>query len=255
MRAMFCFNITRVSTIDQDFQLGYPCLLYGIFRMNPKNLKYPFRWKDRKPYLSDKVFYVPDYYTAHGEWPFPGWEELFGNTNPVAIEYCSGNGLWIIDKARQFPEKNWVAVEWQFERARKIWSKMKNEDLTNMLIVAGEAVTLTREYIPKESVGSVYVNFPDPWPKEKHAKNRLFQAPFIDQLARILKPQGTVIVATDDEVYSTQIGEKLGQNLLFQSKFKTPGYVTDWPDYGESYFEALWKSQGKTIHYFQFERL
>ncbi len=223
--------------------------------MTPKDLKYPFRWKDRQPYLSDKVFYVPDYYTAHREWQLPSWEELFGNRHPVNIEYCSGNGLWITHKAKQFPEKNWVAVEWQFARARKIWSKMKNDNLNNMLVVAGEAITFTREYVLSKSIESVYVNFPDPWPKDKHAKNRLFQELFIDQLARVLKPQGTVTVATDDDVYSLQIAEKMRQNLSFQSKFEEPYYINNWPDYGESYFEALWKSQGKTINYFQFEHL
>ena len=223
--------------------------------MNPKNLKYPFSWKDRKPYLDDKVLYIPDYYTAHQEWTFPGWQSLFGNANPVHIEYCSGNGLWIINKAKEFPEKNWVAVEWQFERARKIWSKMKNEGLSNLLIVAGEAVTFTKEYLPSHEIAEAYVNFPDPWPKERHAKNRLFQELFISQLARILCPQGKLIVATDDHDYSIQISEKVRENISFSSKFDMPYYVTEWPGYGDSYFDHLWRSQGKKIHYFQFERL
>lgn len=223
--------------------------------MKPKNLKYPFRWKDRHTYFADKVLYVPDYYTAYGEWIFPGWNVLFENSNPVNIEYCSGNGVWIIDKARQFPNENWVAVEWRFERARKIWSKMKNEHLSNLLIVAGEALTFTREYIPNHSIQGVYVNFPDPWPKERHAKNRLFQAPFIDQLSRVLQPAGKIIVATDDEAYSIQIGETITQNHSFTSNFAHPYYITEWPGYGDSYFDALWRSQGKNIHYFQFERV
>jgi tRNA (guanine-N7-)-methyltransferase len=223
--------------------------------LSPKNLKYPFRWKDRRPYFADKVLYVPDYYPNHGEWRFPGWEALFGNAGPVNVEYCSGNGLWIVNKAREFPEKNWVAVEWQFERARKIWSKMKNDNLSNLLIVAGEALTFTQEYIPGGELDEVYVNFPDPWPKERHAKNRLFQEVFIDQLARVLKPQGTLTIATDDVTYSAQIGEKMCQSLFFSARFKAPHYITEWPGYGDSYFDNLWRSQGKTIHYFQFERL
>ena len=223
--------------------------------MKPKNLKYPFRWKDRRTFFADKVLYVPDYYTAYGEWTFPGWDVLFENKNPVHIEYCSGNGAWIIEKAKEFPGKNWVAVEWQFERARKIWSKMKNENLSNMLIIAGEALTFTREYIPPSSVSEVYVNFPDPWPKERHAKHRLFQEAFIGELARILQTTGKIIVATDDPDYSKQIGEKITENLSFTPKFAHPYYITEWPGYGGSYFDSLWRAQGKNIHYFQFERL
>ena len=98
---------------------------------NPRMLKWPFSWEDRKPMLHNRVLFVPRRYSEHDKWPFPGWEDtsLFGNTNKVCVEYCSGNGAWIVDKAKQNPSINWVAVERKFDRVRKIWSKTNNMQL------------------------------------------------------------------------------------------------------------------------------
>jgi tRNA (guanine-N7-)-methyltransferase len=221
--------------------------------MKPKHLKFPYRWAERRPLLSDQVLFVPDHYQEHQAWPFPGWEAIFGNAHPVVIEYCAGNGAWIIEKAKQSPECNWVAVEWRFDRVQKIWSKIKNLGLTNLLVVCGEALTFTREYLPEQSVHQAYINFPDPWPKHKHAKNRLFQSPFIAQLGRVVA--GSVIAVTDDPPYADQICTEMLKNPVWKAKFVEPHYVTEWPDYGASFFDTLWREKGKTIRYFQFEHL
>jgi len=221
--------------------------------MRPKDLKSPYRWEERRPLLGDRVFFIPDYYDKHREFDFPEWKTVFGNENPVIIEYCTGNGTWIAEKAKD-QTKNWVAVEWRFERVRKIWSKLKNLNLANLFVISGEAQAFTREYLQDSCVDGVYVNFPDPWPKDKHAKNRLFQQPFIQELARIVKPGGTVIVATDDPPYSEQICKEMVAHPAWESVFPAPCYVTQWKDYGASYFDALWRGKGKEIRYFQFRR-
>jgi tRNA (guanine-N7-)-methyltransferase len=222
--------------------------------MKPKNLKAPYTWEERRPLLQDGVLHVPDYYERHEEFSFPGWPAIFGNDKPVVIEYCTGNGTWLAEKAKD-TSKNWVAVEWRFERVRKIWSKTKNYNLSNLFIISGEAQVFARKYLPDASVDEVYVNFPDPWPKEKHAKNRLFQQPFIAELARTIKQNGTVTVATDDPCYSEQIFKEMLAQGSWQSVFGDPGYKTEWERYGESYFDTLWREKGKTIRYFQFRRL
>jgi tRNA (guanine-N7-)-methyltransferase len=217
--------------------------------MKPTHLRFPFKWEDRQTFFSDQVLFIPDYYIDHKNWQFPGWSKLFGNDKPVIIEYCAGNGTWIVEKAKN-SAFNWVAVEWRFDRVQKIWSKTKNLQIPNLLIVCGEALTFTKEYLPSQSVHQAYINFPDPWPKLKHAKNRLFQQQFIDQLARVV--QKNVIIATDDPPYSDQIIEEMLKHPAWISHFAPPYYITDWPGYGESFFDSLWREKGKFIHYLQF---
>lgn len=220
----------------------------------PKDLSRPFSWEERCVLLEDGIFFVPDYLEQYDSFSFPGWEGIFGNTQPVHVEYCSGNGQWIVAKARNHPDQNWVAVEKRFDRVRKIWSKKKNEGLENLLVVCGEAGTVTQQYFPSASVAQAYVNFPDPWPKDRHAKHRLIQEGFVEQVARILTPEGIFTLVTDDERYSGQMVEVLCGAHAFSPKFPAPHFCNQLEGYGDSYFEQLWRSKGKQIRYHQFYR-
>ncbi len=221
--------------------------------MKPKDFKYPFRWEERRPLLEGRVFYVPDYYQEHHLFPFPPFEDpqLFGNTNPVHLEYCSGNGTWIVEKARSNPHLNWVAVEWDFERVRKIASKACNAKLSNLFVISGEALTFTKHYLPKGALEQVYVNFPDPWPKKRHAKHRLFRLPFILEVARALKPGGFGTFVTDDIPYSEQICEVLLESKLWNPLMPPPYYKKEAAGYGTSFFDTLFRAQGKEIRFLE----
>lgn len=170
------------------------------------------------------------------------------------MEYCSGNGDWVVGKALQFPEWNWVAVEKRFDRVRKIWSKMHNQGVKNLLIVCGEAMTFSREYLPDSCVEEIFINFPDPWPKRGHAKHRLIQPSFSEECARVVKQKGNLTLVTDHPDYSSQMIEVMLQSPGWISRFPSPHYMTEWPGYGGSFFDTLWRAKGLTIHYHQFEK-
>lgn len=224
--------------------------------MKPAHLKCPFTWKDRKVLIHDRVWYVPDYCEDYRSFSFPGWDhsDLFVHKRPIKIEYCSGNGAWIAARAIEYPLVNWVGVELNFERARRIWSKIKNHRLDNLLVVCGEGHTVTQHYIPDDSVEEVFVNFPDPWPKNKHAKHRIIQLPFVQEIHRILQSGGTFTLVTDDVDYSKSMINVLHKCPEFESVYPSPYFINEWPNYGTSYFEQLWREQGKMIHYHQFRK-
>lgn len=224
--------------------------------MKPKNLKCPFTWEDRRPLIHDGILYVPKYYFNHENFVFPRWEsaEIFGREAPIEVEYCSGNGDWVLQKSLENPHHNWIAVEMQFERVRKIWSKRHNLNIKNLFIVCGEALTFIRYYVPKQSFSAAYVNFPDPWPKEKHAKNRLLQEPFITELARVCKTDSIATLVTDHPIYSKSMIRSMLANPSWSACYEEPYFVTSLEGYGSSYFEALWRTKGIPIHYHQFRR-
>jgi len=234
--------------------------------MKPKDLKPPFSWESRYVLLEDKVFYIPERYDC-SSFAFPGGETIFGNQNPVYIEYCSGNGDWIIDQAQANPDANWVAIEKRFDRVRKIWSKRENLGIKNLLVTCSMAQTVTKEFIPEGSISKIFVNFPDPWPKDRHAKHRLFQPPFIEELYSILKDKGELIGVTDDPDYIQQILEVVIGHGGLESKFEKPYTKEAWPiegrdenksgesGYGKtSYFEALWSRLGRRFYFYRFEK-
>jgi tRNA (guanine-N7-)-methyltransferase len=224
--------------------------------MKAQNLKYPTSWDDRHVLINDRVWFVPVRIENPVPFTFPGWNhpDIFGNDHPVFVEYCSGNGAWITDKAAQFPHMNWVAVEMKFDRVRKIWARMKRMGLSNLFILSGEGYNATKLYFPRGSVSGIYVNFPDPWPKQRHIKNRLIQGPFLDEASRILGEGQTLTFVTDDPDYSEWTIEKLNEHRGFESEYPSPYYQTQSEDYGSSYFEELWRDKGKVIRYHRFKK-
>jgi tRNA (guanine-N7-)-methyltransferase len=222
--------------------------------MRPKMLKFPFRYEERQPLLLDDVLYVPKRYEQHALWDKTELKTRLSSFAEVCLEYCSGNGTWIAEKAKENPGSLWIAVEKRFDRVQKIWAKKHNFSLSNLLIICGEAYTFTHYYLEEMSVDRLFINFPDPWPKQKHAKHRLIQKPFTDEMARIAKPSATVTFATDDEDYSLQMIHEMQKDPTWKSCFPDPFYITNWDSYGSSYFEDLWKSQGRTIRYIMFTK-
>ena len=221
--------------------------------MRPKDLKFPYSWDERKPAYYKGVFIVPQYYQDHHLWEDE--EEIFSSKKPFHIEYCSGNGDWILEKAAKNPDQTWIAVEKKFERVQKIWSKMQNRSITNLMIVCGEGLTFTRHYMLDASIQEAFVNFPDPWPKDRHAKHRIIQKPFIDELARTVTKGGKATYVTDDGDYSHKMITEMNPHKEWQSKFPSPYYTQQWENYGNSWFESLWKEKGRNIYYMQFERI
>lgn len=223
--------------------------------MKPKDLKSTFTWETRAPLLKDKILYVPAYYSKHEEHSIPSVKEIFGNENPICIEYCSGNGDWILEKAKENPAINWIAVEKQFERVRKVFSKRENRGVKNLLIVCGEAFTFTKYYLTENTIQKIYINFPDPWPKQRHAKHRLIQGEFIEELSRIIVEEGDSVFVTDDTTYSQSIIKDLIQSKLWGSIYTDPYFITNIEDYGYSFFDTLWRKLGKDIYHMQFKNL
>jgi len=222
--------------------------------MQQEKLRFPYTWEERRPAIHEGVLFIPDHYDKHTQWTFPSWEEIFGNSNPVVIEYCTGNGTWLTKKAED-KSTNWVGVEWRFDRVQQIWAKKQRQGLDNLFIVSGDAQIFIRDYLHDLSVDSIYVNFPDPWPKEKHAKHRLFRPPFIEQMNRTAKGGAHLTVVTDDPRYSNQIITATLANPAWVSTFPDPYYVTEWKDYGTSFFDSLWREKGLTIRYLQFKKV
>lgn len=222
--------------------------------VKPKDLQPVFSFENRKVLFEDRILYVPPHYSDYDSYTFPGWsdKEIFGNDHPVMVEYCSGHGHWIVERATSSPQTNWVAVEKRFDRVQKIWAKVKNLGLSNLLIVCGEAYLATRLYFPKESVSGIFINFPDPWPKEKHAKHRLVHSESVNEIHRVLQKESFVTLATDHLEYTKQFVRIVLENGQFSPTFPDH-YTTEWPSYGASWFEELWKTKGRQIYYTQFQ--
>ncbi len=215
--------------------------------MKPKDLKAPYPFEKRVPCIRERIFYIPSFYADYEKFLFPPWIELFGNEKPVRVEYCSGNGEWALEKARQCPDVNWVAVELKFDRVRKIYSKRENQGVQNLFIVCGKAQLFSHFYLPTNSLDAVHINFPDPWPKKRHAKHRLVWACFVESILRTVRPEGTLRLVSDALCYVEQMKKEIEKVSDW-----TPFPMEDQSSYGSSYFDRLWRSKGRKIYYLHY---
>lgn len=224
--------------------------------MKPKDLPYSIKsFSTREPSFIDGVLTIPSYFEGHTKDLFPSLNELLNNAKKIHVEICSGNGEWITDRALQNPEILYIAVEKKFMRVRKIWSKMKNMKLENLLIISGMGEDFFDYYLEKNSIEEVFINFPDPWPKARHAKHRIIKDAFLPPIHQILKEDGKITITTDSIEYSQEIIEVFGKTSAFENIYPENGFAVLDEQYGGSYFRRLWADLGKVNRLMTFKRL
>ncbi|MBI4553003.1 MAG: tRNA (guanosine(46)-N7)-methyltransferase TrmB [Candidatus Latescibacteria bacterium] len=133
------------------------------------------------------------------------WVALFGNASPVEVEIGCGKGRFLIASAMQYPDVNYVGIERAVRYFRIVKERVARRALTNVRLLCDDAGYFVRKFIPDGSIGAYHVYFPDPWPKKRHRKRRLFQGDFPAHLARTLCAEGTIDLATDYEEYFSEI--------------------------------------------------
>ena len=126
------------------------------------------------------------------------WRELFGNDHPLRIEIGMGKGRFIMDLARMHPEINYVGIEKYSSVLLRGIQKMETDPLPNLYFIRMEAEEIA-DVFDREEVERIYLNFSDPWPKDRHAKRRLPSREFLKRYDEILVRDGVIEFKTDNE--------------------------------------------------------
>lgn len=139
------------------------------------------------------------------------YADIFPVERPVEIEIGSGDGSFLAQYAKLHPEKNFLGVERLLGRLRKLDKKARRLGLDNLKIIRIEAAYFTEYLLPPGSAQAIHIYFPDPWPKARHAKNRLIQAAYLASARKALADNGKLYLRTDDEPYYEQMLEVLAE--------------------------------------------
>lgn len=171
------------------------------------------------------------------------WRALFGNDHPVEIDLGAGDGGFVANRAKQFPETNFLAVERLLGRARKIVKKAFRQNLPNLRVLRLETSYLMRYMVPAESVSIVHLMFPDPWPKRRHHERRIVQPPFVNSVAVALKPGGEFRFTTDHaEYFTVAVPVIAGESLL------KPADLWDYDTDPKTEFQVEFLAEGRVIN-------
>jgi tRNA (guanine-N7-)-methyltransferase len=144
-------------------------------------------------------------------------EILFGNDHPVMMEIGFGNGDATWQMALAHPEENYLGVEVHRPGVGHLLLKLEENGIGNVRIACEDAVELLRQRIPRDSLAGVRIYFPDPWPKKRHHKRRIIQAPFIGLLAEKMQAGGILHMATDWEQYAEYMLEVMHNSRDFEN--------------------------------------
>lgn len=136
------------------------------------------------------------------------WRDLFGNSNPVHIEIGMGKGRFIMDMARLNPQINYIGIEKYSSVLIRGIQKMEAEELPNLYFIRMDAEEIT-EIFGQGEVEKIYLNFSDPWPKDRHAKRRLPSYEFLCRYNEILSKEGNLEFKTDNKELFTFALEQL----------------------------------------------
>ncbi|MDD5998378.1 MAG: tRNA (guanosine(46)-N7)-methyltransferase TrmB [Lachnospiraceae bacterium] len=125
------------------------------------------------------------------------WNEVFGNDHPIHIEIGMGKGQFIMTLAKEHPEINYVGIEKYSSVLVRALEKQQEMELPNIKFIRMEAENIAEVFAPDE-VTRIYLNFSDPWPKDRHAKRRLTSVQFLQRYENILQKDGHLIFKTDN---------------------------------------------------------
>lgn len=123
--------------------------------------------------------------------------DIFQNTNPIHIEIGMGKGQFIMELARRNPDINYIGIEKYSSVLVRALEKMEEAPLANLRFLRMDAEHIEDLFAPDE-VAQIYLNFSDPWPKDRHAKRRLTSREFLTRYGHIIKRDGKIIFKTDN---------------------------------------------------------
>lgn len=166
--------------------------------------------------IAESEFVIHDEESCKGK-----WKEIFGNNNPIYIEIGMGKGTFIMECARRNPNINYIGIEkYSSVLLRALEKREQEPDLKNLYFIRMEAEYIENVF-EKDEVDSIYLNFSDPWPKDRNAKRRLTSDRFLKRYTGVLKKDGVITFKTDNIDlfdFSVETAKECGWEILAETR-------------------------------------
>jgi len=169
----------------------------------------------------------------------------------LEIEIGFGKGRFLLAQAMARPETTFLGIETALPYWRITNERAARRGLRNLITVCGDALYLLAACLDPASADAVHVYFPDPWPKVRHRKRRLFDAATVDLVVGVLAPGGVLFFATDHADYGAAVEEVLAGYPMTAVR-RVEGR---WPDGARTNYEAKYEREGRPILRLEVRRL
>ena len=206
------------------------------------------------PYLLEHRQLAPIAIPADEGWAHRGaWASCFGREAPLHLEIGSGNGFFLAALAKRHPEWNILGVEIRYKRIVLCAKKVMKANLSNARILRYHAAHLD-DILTPGSLHGLYVNHPDPWPKERHERNRLISAWFLEDVALYLVEGGHLRLKSDHKPNIDRVRTLLEgpcAHLPLRISGESPDVNTQpapWPDDIATNYQLKFKRKGEPVY-------
>jgi tRNA (guanine-N7-)-methyltransferase len=174
-------------------------------------------------------------------------ETIFGRNAPLEVDLGCGKGRFLSVHASRVPEHDFIGIERKLKRVIKVERKAERLELQNVRMIRIEAAYFVERILPDACLSVLYIFYPDPWPKRKHLRRRLFSPTFMDSLVRVLTPDGIVHLATDHADYFEHMTKVVSADSRF---IAAEPYVPDEEERSE--FETTFRKLGQRANRLSF---
>ena len=207
------------ETFDNMFQLSYEQLVEGF--------KYRGKWNNG----------------------------FFGNNNDLTVELGCGKGEYTVGLAQRFPGTNFIGVD---IKGARIWRGLKNTEEVNLKNVAfiRSRINLIEFMFGQKEVSNLWITFPDPHPTPIKEKRRLTSPQFINRYYKVLKPDGTIHLKTDNIIffeYTMDVIKEHGHELIYSTYDVYGEQNDDVLTQIQTFYENKWLDNGTKIKYLEFK--
>ena len=149
--------------------------------------------KNKKDIISNSKYIISNPNEYIGK-----WKKLFNNDNPIYIEIGMGKGDFILENAIRYPNINFVGIEKYDSIMALAIKKIEKNDLNNLKLIRMDALNIDSVF--NKEIDKLYLNFSDPWPKERHAKRRLTSPNFLNKYTKLFKNNVVIEMKTDNRL-------------------------------------------------------
>lgn len=171
----------------------------------------------------------------------------FGRNAPRTLEIGFGNGMTLFRQAQANPDIDFIGVEVYKTGVARLLREADAAGLANLRVYCDDAVEVIDQCLPDACLNTVQLYFPDPWHKKRHHKRRLVQTAFADKVARLLKPGGRWLLATDWENYAEHMVEVLNPHPAFENLAEDGNFVPRPAEREETRFERRGLDRGHGV--------
>lgn len=169
--------------------------------------------------------------------------EICRDGRPLEVDLGCGDGSFLREMARHYPERDFLGVERLLGRVRKVCKKLTRDGLENARVLRLESQYVVEWLLPEAAVSRLHLLCPDPWPKLRHHRRRLVQVEFLEAVRRALVPGGEFLFMTDHEEYFRWAEGKVSDH----GGFEQLPWDEDSFFYPKTDFQKLWESEGKSM--------